>query len=85
MLKGFELTPTGFRPFDEAIVTSGGVSVREIYASSMESRLVKNLYFTGEIIDVDGFTGGYNLTIAFSTAFCAADDIIKKKEVEKWD
>lgn len=85
MLKGFELTPTGFRPFDEAIVTSGGVSVKEIYPSSMESRLVKDLYFTGEIIDVDGFTGGYNLTIAFSTAFCAADDIIKKKEVEKWD
>ena len=84
LLKCFELTPKSFRPFDEAIITRGGVSVREIDPASMESKLVKSLYFTGEIIDCDGFTGGYNLTIAFSTAYCAAHNIINAKDVEKW-
>lgn len=85
LLKRFELTPTALRPFDEAIITRGGVSVKEIDPATMESKFVKNLYFTGEIIDCDGFTGGYNLTIAFSTAYCAALNIINAKEVEKWD
>lgn len=82
LLKRFELTPTAFRTFDEAIITRGGVSVSEIVPSTMESKLVKNLYFTGEILDVDAFTGGYNLTIAFATAYAAAFDIIRKKDVE---
>lgn len=84
-LKQFELRPKSLRSFDEAIVTRGGVAVKEILPQTMESRVVKGLYFAGEIIDCDGFTGGYNLTIAFATAHAAASDIIKNKEVEKWD
>ncbi len=89
LLKRFELTPKALRGFDEAIVTRGGVSVKEISPTTMESKLVKGLYFAGEIIDCDAFTGGYNLTAAFSTAYAAASDISnkleQKKEVEKWD
>ncbi len=84
LLKRFDLTPTALRGFDEAIITRGGVSVKEISPQTMESKLVKGLYFAGEIIDCDAFTGGYNLTIAFSTAHAAASDIIKDKEDEKW-
>lgn len=65
--KCFRIRPTGFRPIDEAIITSGGVSVKEISPKTMESKLVSNLYFAGEILDVDAYTGGYNLQIAFST------------------
>ena len=72
LLKGLMLTATKFRPIDEAIVTSGGVSVKEISPKTMESKLVKNLYFAGEVIDVDAYTGGFNLQIAFSTAHLAA-------------
>lgn len=71
-LKELTLTAVKFRPIDEAIVTSGGVSVREISPKTMESKLVNRLYFAGEIIDVDAYTGGFNLQIAFSTAHCAA-------------
>jgi len=60
-----------YRPIEEAIVTSGGVKVSEINASTMESNLVKGLYFAGEVIDVDGYTGGFNLQIAFSTGYLA--------------
>jgi len=60
------------RPIDEAIVTSGGVSTREINPKTMESKLAKGLFFAGEVIDVDAYTGGFNLQIAFSTAFLAA-------------
>lgn len=81
LLKRFPLYPESFRGYDEAIVTRGGVSVKEINPRTMESKLVNGLYFAGEIIDVDGFTGGYNLTEAFSTAYCAAEDIIRKKKV----
>ncbi len=77
-LKHFTLTPTALCGFDQAIITRGGVSVREIEPATMESKLVNGLYFTGEIIDCDGLTGGYNLTVAFSTAFCAAENIISK-------
>jgi len=70
-IKGISLTVTGTRPIDEAIVTSGGVSVAEINPSTMESKLVKGLYFAGEVIDVDAYTGGYNLQIAFSTGALA--------------
>ncbi len=84
-LKGFSLTPKSLRPFDEAIITRGGIAVGEIDPASMESRFVKRLYFTGEIIDCDAFTGGYNLTVAFATAYSAAENIIQRKEEKTWD
>lgn len=71
VLKHFTLTAVGVRPIEEAIVTSGGVNVKEINPSTMESKLVKGLYFAGEVIDVDGYTGGYNLQAAFSTGYLA--------------
>ena len=71
LLKDFKLTIKGFRPIDEAIITSGGVSIKEINPSTMESKIVKNLYFAGEVIDVDAYTGGFNLQIAYSTGFTA--------------
>ena len=67
LLKGLKVTAIDFRPLDEAIVTSGGVEVREINPKTMESKLIKGLYFAGEVIDVDAYTGGFNLQIAFST------------------
>lgn len=70
-LKHFSLPASGFRPIEEAIVTSGGVSVKEIDPKTMASRLVPGLYFAGEVIDVDAYTGGFNLQIAFSTGFVA--------------
>lgn len=70
-MKKFTLTAIGTRPIDEAIVTRGGVNVKEINPETMESKIVKGLYFAGEIIDVDGLTGGFNLQIAFSTGYCA--------------
>lgn len=72
-LKDFRLTITGLRPADEAIVTAGGVSIREINPKTMESKLVKGLYFSGEIIDIDAITGGYNLQAAFSTGWIAGE------------
>lgn len=74
-IKGYRLNIKGFRPIDEAIITRGGVSVSEISPKTMESKLKKGLYFAGEVIDVDGYTGGFNLQIAFSTAFAAAEAI----------
>ncbi len=71
LLKGLKLTVLKARPIDEAIVTSGGISTKEINPSTMESKLVKGLYFAGEMIDVDAYTGGFNLTIAFSTGYTA--------------
>ena len=70
-IKGLCVVPTAFRPVKEAIITSGGVKVGEINPSSMESKLIKGLYFAGEIIDVDAYTGGYNLQIAWSTGYLA--------------
>lgn len=67
LIKAFPISIKGFRPISEAVVTAGGVSVKEIDPSTMESKLVKGLYFAGEVIDVDALTGGYNLQIAFST------------------
>lgn len=72
LLKGIKVTVSRPRPIEEAIVTAGGISTKEINPSTMESKLVKGLYFAGEIIDVDAYTGGFNLTIAFSTAYVAA-------------
>lgn len=71
LIKAFPVRISGFRPIDEAIVTSGGVSVKEINPSTMESKLVHGLFFAGEVIDVDAYTGGFNLQIAFSTGYCA--------------
>lgn len=71
LLKNFTLEITGSRPITEAIVTAGGVSTDEINPSTMESKIVKGLYLAGEVIDVDGYTGGFNLTIAFSTGVLA--------------
>ena len=70
--KAFELPIFGLRPVEEAIITRGGVSVKEIDPKTMESKLVKGLYFAGEILDCDGYTGGFNLQIAWSTAYAAA-------------
>ncbi len=72
LLKNFPLTVAGFRPVEEAIITSGGVNTKEINPKTMESKLVSGLFFAGEVIDVDAYTGGFNLQIAFSTAYCAA-------------
>ena len=71
LLKRFELTVTGFRPIEEAIITSGGVCVDEIQPNTMESKLRPGLFFAGEVLDVDAYTGGYNLQIAFSTGYLA--------------
>ena len=72
LLKAFSLTITGKRPVAEAIITSGGVKVGEIDPKTMQSKLVPGLYFAGEIIDCDAYTGGFNLQIAWSTAYAAA-------------
>ncbi len=74
VLKALPLTVRGFRPIKEAIITAGGVSVKEIDPSTMESKIVRGLYFAGEIIDVDAYTGGYNLQIAFSTGHLAGEN-----------
>ena len=70
-LKAFRFTLTKARPIEEAIVTAGGVSVKEVSPKTMESKLVKGLYFTGEVLDIDGMTGGFNLQAAFSTGYLA--------------
>lgn len=75
LIKNLKLTISGFRPIDEAIITAGGISVKEINPKTMESKLIKRLYFAGEIIDVDAYTGGFNLQIAFSTGFVSGEDI----------
>ena len=71
-LKDFRFKVSGLRGFDEAIITSGGISTKEINPQTMESKIVKNLFFAGEVIDLEADTGGYNLQIAFSTAWVAA-------------
>lgn len=78
VLKHLPLTAVGTRPVEEAIVTSGGVSVKEINPSTMESKIVKGLYFAGEVIDVDGYTGGYNLQAAYSTGYLAGESAARK-------
>ena len=71
LLKNIEFTIKDTRPVEEAIITSGGINVKEINPSTMESKLVKDLYFAGEVIDVDAYTGGFNLQIAYSTGYTA--------------
>ncbi len=75
LIKGLSLTVKGFRPISEAIITSGGVKVSEVSPKTMESKLVKGLFFAGEVLDVDAYTGGFNLQIAFSTARAAGENI----------
>ena len=71
LLKNLTFTVKKFRPVSEAIVTSGGISVKEINPSTMESKIISGIYFAGEVIDVDAYTGGFNLQIAFSTGYVA--------------
>ena len=75
LLKNFNIAIEGFRPVEEAIVTAGGVNIKEINPKTMESKLVTGLYFAGEIIDVDAYTGGFNLQIAYSTGYTAGKNI----------
>lgn len=71
LLKNFKLKAKAFRPIAEAIITAGGVNVKQVNPSTMESKLVSGLFFAGEVLDLDAFTGGYNLQIAFSTGYLA--------------
>ncbi len=73
LFKSFTLDITGTRPISEAIITSGGISVNEVNPKTMQSKLINGLYFAGEILDVDAYTGGFNLQIAWSTAHAAAE------------
>ena len=75
LLKALEFTADRYRPLNEAIVTRGGVSVREVDPSTMQSRLVKGLFFAGEVLDVSAYTGGFNLQIAFSTGRLAGNNV----------
>lgn len=75
VIKNFEMRVKSLRDFSEAIITAGGVDVKEINPKTMESKLIKGLYFCGEVLDVDAFTGGFNLQIAFSTGFAAGNCI----------
>ena len=72
-IKYMRLPLLRFRPIDEAIITKGGVSVSEINPKTMESKIVSGLYFAGEVLDLDAYTGGFNLQIAFSTAVVAGE------------
>lgn len=77
LFKAFPVSVSGTRPIDEAIVTSGGVSTLEINPRTMESKLVPGLYFAGEVLDIDGYTGGFNLQIAWSTGYMAGKSVFK--------
>lgn len=78
LLKNLKLTVNGFRPIEEAIITSGGVSVKDINPKNMMSKKVNNLFFAGEVIDVDAYTGGFNLQIAFSTGRLAGKSVLSE-------
>ena len=79
LLKAFPVSVSGFRPIDEAIVTSGGVSTKELNPRTMESKLVSGLYFAGEVLDLDAYTGGFNLQIAWSTGRIAGESVLKEE------
>ncbi len=80
LIRRLPVTLTGLRGYNEAVITKGGVKVREIDPATMESKLVKRLYFVGEVLDVDALTGGFNLQIAWSTAYAAGMAIGKEKK-----
>lgn len=82
LLKAFSVSISGARPISEAIITSGGVSVREVSPKTMESKKVKQLYFAGELLDMDAYTGGFNLQIAWSTGRLAGISAAKQEEQE---
>ena len=84
-LKAFPLTVTGLRPAEEAIITSGGVSLKEVNPRSMESRLISGLYFAGEVLDLDAYTGGYNLQIAWMTGRLAGISAGQKQSTPETD
>ena len=75
LFKAFPVSVTGTRPVDEAIITSGGVSTKEVNPRTMESKLIQGLYFAGEVLDLDAYTGGFNLQIAWATAYTAANSL----------
>ena len=75
LTKSLPMTVTGLRDYKEAIITKGGVAVKEINPSTMESKFVKGLYFIGEVLDLDAVTGGFNLQIAWSTAYAAGNAV----------
>jgi predicted Rossmann fold flavoprotein len=81
VIKNFKLSIKGLRPLAEAIVTAGGVDIKEIDPSTMNSKLIKNLYFAGEIMDVDAYTGGYNIQIALSTGYLAGKSICEEEKL----
>lgn len=83
VIKNFKLNITDTRPIEEAIITSGGISLKEIDPKTMQSKIVGGLYFAGEVIDVDAYTGGFNLQIAFSTGFVAGKESSRKGEDDK--
>lgn len=80
LIKNLKMTIIGFRDYNEAIITRGGVHIKEIDPSTMESKKVKGLYFIGEVLDLDALTGGYNLQIAWSTAYAAGNSIKKQED-----
>ena len=75
LTKSLPMTVTGLRDYKEAIITKGGVAVKEINPSTMESKFVKGLYFIGEVLELDAVTGGFNLQIAWSTAYAAGNAV----------
>ena len=75
LTKAFSVTLTGLRGYNEAIVTQGGVNVKEVNPSTMESKKLQGLYFAGEVLDLDGVTGGFNLQIAWSTGMLAGRSV----------
>jgi len=76
VLKGLKLTVKGLIGFSQAIVTSGGVDLKEIDSKTMRSKIIKNLYFAGEILDIDGPTGGYNLQVCWTTGYVAGEGVV---------
>ena len=74
LLKNYELLPESLESFNQAVVTAGGVNLKEVNPKYMKSKLVQGLYFVGEVLDIDALTGGYNLQLAFATAVTAASD-----------
>ena len=80
LFKAFPVSVAGTRPFAEAVITAGGVSTREVDPRTMESKLVRGLYFAGEVLDLDGYTGGFNLQIAWSTGYVAGKSILREEK-----
>ena len=78
LIKRLTMTVTGLRDYNEAIITRGGVKTKEVDPGTMESKLVKGLYFAGEVLDLDALTGGFNLQIAWSTAYAAGNNAAKE-------